>query len=77
MLPCSQNGRLGGRAATWEALGYNIKVVTAQAGPPRRLPAFYLGTVKTQFLPQVFLRSFLHNFFTAPSRQNSLSAHYT
>ena len=33
--PAAKNGRLGGRATTWEAVGYIIKLATAQDVPPR------------------------------------------
>ena len=62
--PEAKNGRLGGRAATWEATWYIIKLATAQAMPPRPVKTalhFTSNSKKTYFYltfsPQIFLHS--------------------
>ena len=60
-----KNGRLGGRAATWEAAGYNIKAATAQVGPLRPVKTIMRFTA-TQLNPisyhRFLLWFFLHSW---------------
>ena len=61
--PAAKNGRLGSRAATWEAAGYIIKLATALAVPPHPvklhcvLPQSGKNTVFTLTFTTVFYRS--------------------
>ena len=54
----AKNGSLGGRAATWEAARYIIKVATAQDGPPCPVK------IALRFTPKRFKLGFYLNFLS-------------